>query len=354
MSVRYDEGTWDRIERLLAQATVLPTGKREAFLDELARDRPEVAAELVSLLSLSPDSSRFFRKLERRLFKNDEEEDTGAVFARFDPLVGETIRGRYTLEEVRGRGGMGTVYRATDTDTGDRVAVKTLSERLCADRAGRRRFFREARTARKVQHPNVCPVLDAGEGEDGTLYLVMPLYEGVTLARRLRRGRLPLEEAVDWLEQACAGLAAIHAARIVHRDLAPSNLLRTPEGTVIVLDFGLARLANATLGTRSRELGTLPYMAPEQLADRKVDRRVDVWAMAVIFYEMVTGSRPFSGRSIAEVHDAILERQPPSLAELRPEVPEGLAAAVSRALAKLPGDRLSRIELLAKAASRAS
>ena len=204
----------------------------------------------------------------------------------------------------------------------------------------------------KLRHPNVCPVLDAGEADDGTPFLVMPYFEGMTLSKRLRTGALPIDEALDWLEQACAGLGAIHKARIVHRDLSPTNLIRTPDGRVVILDFGLARLRNVTLGTRSRELGTLPYMAPEQLRDDKVDRRADVWAIAAIFYEMVSGQRPFGGASISEVHDAILESEPAPLHTLQPAVSERLSQTVARALEKDHDRRLSDIGKLAAAIRR--
>ncbi len=351
MAVAYDSPTWDRLEHLLARATALSASRRGEFLDELAREEPHVAEELATLLALSSPSSRFFRKLERTLFDQGEHEDTGAVLARFDPRIGTTLAGRYALETVRGRGGMGTVYRAKDLETDEPVAVKMLSKHFSADHAGRKRFVREARTMRKLRHPNVCRIFDAGEAEDGTPFLVMPYLEGTTLSRRLRAGPLPLEEAIDWLTQACDGLDAIHRARIVHRDLSPANLMRTMEGRVVILDFGLARLSNATLGTRSRELGTLPYMAPEQLTDAKIDRRADVWAMGAIFHEMVTGERAFGGTSIAEVHAAILEADPPPLRGVQPQIGERLSEMVCRALSKSRDRRPSRARELATAAT---
>lgn len=351
MALRYDSPTWDRLEHLFARAVALSAPRRQSFLDELAVEEPHLSEELATLLQLSSPSSRFFRKLERKLFDKDGQEDTGGVLARFDPLVGTTLGERYRVEAVRGRGGMGTVYRAVDGDSGDVVAVKTLSSRFSSDREGRRRFMREARTMRTIRHPNVCRILDAGETGDATPFLVMPYLEGTILARRLRDGPLPIDEAIDWLTQVCDGLSAIHSAGIVHRDLSPTNMIRTPEDRVIILDFGLAKLAHATLGTRSRELGTLPYMAPEQLVDSKVDSRTDVWALAAIFYEMVTGERAFPGRSITEVRDAILERDPAPLRDVRPEIGDRLSGAVSRALRKQREERLVSVVELAAAAT---
>ena len=350
MSLIYDTPTWDRLESLLARATALNTTKRAQFLDEVAEEEPHIAEELATLLSLTSPSSRFFRKLERKLFDKDEKEDTGAVLARFDPLIGVTLGGRYELQAVRGRGGMGTVYRAADIKTGDTIALKALSKRLSGERAGRKRFLREARTMEKLRHPNVCPVLDSGEAEDGTPFLVMPYFEGTTLSKRLRKGPLPLDDALDWLRQACDGLAAIHRARIVHRDLSPANLLRTPDDRVIILDFGLAKLANVTLGTRSRELGTLPYMAPEQLTEDRIDRRADVWAIAAIFYEMVSGVRPFMGDSISETHTAILEADPAPVSSVVEGIPGDIEAILMKCLSKDPRNRPRRVAELRAAA----
>lgn len=341
MALIYDSGTWDRLEVLLARATALTGPKRAELLDEIAVEEPHLAEELASLLALTSPSSRFFRKLERTLYEHGDREDTGAVLARYDPLIGSTLAGRYALESVRGRGGMGTVYRARDGSLDLTVAVKVLSRRLSADPAGRKRFLREARTMAKLRHPNVCPVIDAGESEDGLPFLVMPYLEGTTLSKRLRAGPLPLEEAVDWLRQTCDGLGAIHRARLVHRDLSPSNLIRTSEGTIRILDFGLSRIANATLSTKSRALGTLPYMAPEQLTDEKVDFRADIWSLGAIFYEMVAGERPFTGASIPEIHTAILEVEPRPLIDVAPTVSLPLSDAIARALAKSPKDRLA-------------
>ena len=141
------------------------------------------------------------------------------------------------------------------------------------DDQARKRFFQEARAVAAVCHPNICGILDVGESADGLPFLVMPFYEGVTLQKRLRKGSLPPREALSWFRQACEGLQAVHKAKILHRDISPGNLLRTPQGTVMLLDFGLAKIADATLGTGTRKLGTLPYMSPEQVEGQKIDQR---------------------------------------------------------------------------------
>jgi hypothetical protein len=252
MPLRHDASTWARLQTLYSRARALSGSKRSAFLEEVSAGDPAMADELASLLEITAPSSRFFRRLERTLFHHSEEEDTGTVLARFDPLVGETLGDRYEIEGGRGRGGMGTVYRARDTVSGDAVALKVLSLPLRSDEQARARFIQESRAAAKVDHPNVCGILDVGEADERHPFLVMPFYEGMTLQKRLREGGLSLDEALDWFAQSCEGLQAVHEADIVHRDVSPGNLLRTTSGRVRVLDFGLARIADVTLETGNR------------------------------------------------------------------------------------------------------
>jgi TolB-like protein/tetratricopeptide (TPR) repeat protein len=259
--------------------------------------------------------------------------------------------GPYEILELRGQGGMGEVYRARDTRLGRDVAVKVVPPSLSADATFRRRFEREAKTIARLQHPHVCTIHDVGR-EQEVDYLVMEYLEGETLGERLRRGPLPLEDVVQIGTEIAGAVAAAHGQGIVHRDIKPGNVMLTAAGSK-VLDFGLAKerewLAveeksdSPTLAqplTREGSLlGTIHYMAPEQLEGREADSRSDVWALGCVLYEMTTGRRPFAADSAARLAADILSRDPESLRGVNPPVPEALAALVSRCLRKGAAER---------------
>ena len=237
---------------------------------------------------------------------------------------------------------MGVVFAAEDDSLGRRVAVKTIAE---PDESARRRFRREARAAAGVNHPNVCQVYEIGE-DGGQLFIAMELLEGESLADRLRRGPLTVEEAVALGRGMLAALSALHTTGVVHRDLKPSNVFLTPHG-VKLLDFGLARplpkeltqsLETGTELTRPGLLvGTPRYMAPEQVLGHEVDARTDLFSAAAILYEGVSGRAAFLGTSVVEVLSATLHEQPPALAGDAAVV--ALDRVLRRALAKRPSDR---------------
>ena len=250
--------------------------------------------------------------------------------------------GRYRILHRLGQGGMGVVFAAEDDSLGRRVAVKTIAE---PDDSARKRFRREARAAAGVNHPNVCQVYEIGE-DGGQLFIAMELLEGESLADRLRRGPLPVEEAVALGRGMLAALSALHATGVVHRDLKPSNVFLTPHG-VKLLDFGLARplpkeltqsLETGTELTRPGLLvGTPRYMAPEQVLGHEVDARTDLFSAAAILYEGVSGRPAFLGTTVVEVLSATLHEQPPALAGDAAVV--ALDRVLRRALAKRPADR---------------
>ncbi len=334
---------WDRLEILFERAARLPPEKRGPFIARMRTEDPETARELESLLEASRPAAGFFRSLEGALFAGSEE-GVEASLARIDPLYGTTV-GHHRIDRRVGRGGMGVVYRAIEEETGEARALKFLPAHAAASREVRRRFMAEARATADIRHPNVGEILDVFETPDGLPYLVMPFYEGQTLRARLETGRLAPEEAFDWARQACEGLAAIHARDIVHRDLTPGNLFRTTEGVVKLLDFGLAKIADATLGTGSRPLGTMAYMSPEQLAGAPIDGRADIWSLGVVLYEMLTGERPYTGRTVSEVRLAILDdgRPGPPVDDL----PPAAADLLTRMLARDPSARPPAAEILA-------
>jgi eukaryotic-like serine/threonine-protein kinase len=276
-------------------------------------------------------------------------------------LVTGTRLGPYQIVDLIGEGGMGQVYRARDTRLDRVVAIKMLPAALAADQVRRERFEREARSISRLEHPNICPLYDVGE-HDGHLYLVMQFLDGETLAERLRRGPVPIKQALDYAMQIAHALAAAHRADIVHRDLKPGNVMLTRSG-VRLLDFGLAREVpggsgsktdiaptdlRSALTTHGTILGTLSYMAPEQIDGRDVDTRADVFAFGAVVFEMVTGLKAFDGESPARVMSAILRDEPARVSSIVPVTPAALEALIHACLAKDPNERWQNISDVAR------
>ena len=336
-------GRWQRVEELLGAALERDAAEREEFLDEACAGDPELRRELGSLLAAHERTGALDRLAA----------DVAPLAAKLrepaaSSIVGRTI-GRYRVLERVASGGMGAVYKAVDARLGRTVALKFLHPSLGADDRGAERFRLEARAVAALEHPNICTVHEIGETDDGQLYLVMPLYDGETLERRIARGPLPVAEAVSFAVQIAHGLSKAHARGIVHRDIKPSNLFVTDDGVVKILDFGIAKLAGVTLtGTAAGPLGTAAYMSPEQLCGAHVDQRTDLWSLGVVLYEMLTGAHPFRSGGDAAVLQAILHAEPEPLATRRPDVPEPLVRVVERVLRKDPDQRYeSADELLA-------
>ena len=258
--------------------------------------------------------------------------------------------GPYEIVAFIGAGGMGEVWRARDTRLEREVALKVLPAKTVADPTARARLLREARLASQLNHPNVCTIHEVGE-TDGRAYIAMELVEGRSLASMLAGGGLPAEQVLKLGLQLADALAHAHERGVVHRDLKSGNVNVTLEGRVKVLDFGLARrlasegaavattLTQASLTEAGAIVGTLAYMAPEQLRGEGADARSDVWALGVVLYEMAAGRRPFLGDTGYQLSSAILS-QPP--APLPAAVPAPLAAAIGRCLAKAPAQRYQR------------
>ena len=195
-------------------------------------------------------------------------------------LASGTPLGPYKIVSQLGSGGMGVVYTATDPRLDRRVAIKLLPPDLTRDETAKQRFLQEAKAASALDHPNICTIHEINETPDGQLYLVMAHYEGETLKERIARGPLDVNDAIDIATQVGQGLAKAHAAGIVHRDIKPANLMVTVDGTVKILDFGLAKLAGAEGMTQTgTTLGTVAYMSPEQLRGEDVDHRTDIWSL---------------------------------------------------------------------------
>jgi serine/threonine protein kinase/Tol biopolymer transport system component len=260
--------------------------------------------------------------------------------------------GPYEILSAIGAGGMGEVYRARDTRLNRVVAIKVLPAHLADKPDVRERFEREARTVASLNHPHICTLFDIGQ-QDGIDYLVMEYLEGETLAQRLLKGSLPIQQVLQYAIEISDALDKAHRKGVTHRDLKPGNIMLTKTGTKL-LDFGLAKLrqeaapANISLSkaptadaitAHGAIVGTLQYMAPEQLEGREADARMDVFAFGVVVYEMATGKKAFEGKSQASLIAAILEREPPAMSSLQPMTPPALDRVVRKCLRKDPDER---------------
>src|SRR5215472_14152578 len=269
-------------------------------------------------------------------------------------LVTGTRLGPYEVLSPLGAGGMGEVYHARDTRLDRTVAVKILPERLSSNPERRQRFNREARAISSLSHPHICALYDVGQ-QDGIDYLVMEYIEGESLADRLKKGPVPLNQALSYGSQVADALDKAHRAGIVRRDLKPANIMLTRSGAKL-LDFGLAKLrgkdhegdfaAQSNLPTEPISLtgegtivGTFQYMAPEQLEAGQVDARTDIFAFGAVLYEMITGRRAFTGKSRISLIGAILKDEPPSVSTIQPMSPPALDHIVKTCLAKDPDER---------------
>src|SRR3989454_4288430 len=265
--------------------------------------------------------------------------------------------GSFEVLSIVGRGGMGEVYRARDTKLKREVAIKILPEEFSSDQDRIARFQREAEVLASLNHPNIAAIYDLEEVE-GSRFLVLEFVEGETLAERIGRGPIPVEEALNIARNICEGLEVAHERGITHRDLKPANIKLTPDGKVKVLDFGLAKaIENAPTGAALSNsptlltmaatsagmiLGTAGYMAPEQAKGKAVDRRADIWAFGVVLYEMLSGRMLFSGETASETIAAVLMKEP-DWNTLPPNIPARLRRLLRRCLVKEPRNRLHDI-----------
>jgi serine/threonine protein kinase/tetratricopeptide (TPR) repeat protein len=325
---------WDRLEFLYSKASGLSAGERVAFLDEECAGNPALRQELDELLAYSPVAAGFFERFHGAVL--DSFTDPGSRFA--DPLIGSTL-GHYRVESRVGAGGMGVVYRAHDLHLQRSVALKLLSSHLTADAHARERFLTEARAAAALDHPNICAIHEAGETENGLPYIALAFCQGESLRTRVARGRLPAAEAASIALQMTRALAAAHARGIIHRDVKPANAMIASDGLVKLVDFGLARLTDASVTATGTARGTFAYMSPELLRGGRADARSDLWSLGVVLYEMLTGLRPFRADSDAALLYTIVHERPAPIAAVQPDVPDELVRIVERLLHEDPAAR---------------
>lgn len=299
---------------------------RQGYLAELCRGDDELQGEVKALLALDTTPGLFEQSpLEIAALLMSE--------ASSPQLVPGTQLGRYRVERLLGRGGMGEVYKARDERLGRAVAIKLAHERFSL------RFEREAKAISALNHPNICTLYDVGASPDGAAFLVMEYLEGETLMDRLRRGPLPANLIRQWGVQIAQALQAAHDCGLIHRDLKAANIMLTKSG-VKVLDFGLAKFIAAgeeldeTVGASHTILGTAAYMSPEQARGARLDGRSDLWSLGVILYQMGTACLPFPGNTTPLIFDAILNRTPPPAHVRNPDVPPELERIIGKLLEK--------------------
>src|SRR5262245_1639642 len=383
---------WERVNQLFHEAMERANEEREEFIARASQNDPALQREIQSLISAYEEDDGFFdnpalgKSLFRR-FGGWQGKIINALKARScmaspgaDNIVGQLLDGKYKIEALCGRGGMGAVYRATHVGTGRRVAVKVIAPELAGDSEFNERFRREAKTIGLLRHPNIVNVTDfgvigAGDGDETAAYLVMEYLEGQTLAERLKdRRSMPFDEAIVILNQVCEAMDEAHRLGVLHRDLKPENIWLEPGGAngsnVKILDFGIARLQDifafgeieaqpefgdqaiqrqpfsvteeATLRLKytaqqmsrfGSVMGTPKYMSPEQCRGELLDKSSDVYSLGVIAYQMLTGEPPFTGTA-PELLIRHREADAAPLREKRRDISSGVDAVVRQALAK--------------------
>src|SRR5215831_13819275 len=348
MRMRMQPERWHLIEDLYHSALERGQNDRDSFLRDACKGDENLRREVNSLLASHDKAKNFIEApalqaaaqlLTREEIENEDSQTLSS---------GSTISHYRILGKI-GAGGMGEVYRAHDPRLGRDVAIKILpivfstdADRLC-------RFEQEARAAAALNHPNIVAIYDIGTWEYGTPYVVSELLQGETLRARVQRGPLPVRKAIEISSQICLGLAAAHEKGIVHRDLKPENIWLTTDEHVKILDFGLAKLLPAKVGTGELEtltqtastklMGTLGYMSPEQLRGQAIDQRTDIFSLGAVMYEMLSGKRAFQGASAADTISAILNRDPTELTAGNQEIPGVVSGIVRRAMEKNLNDR---------------
>jgi eukaryotic-like serine/threonine-protein kinase len=342
---------WQRLNEVFAEALEAPLADRAARLSHACGDDDTLRAEAMAMLSAADGSGDFLEASAIDTLAHEVAVDGWSL------RPGERV-GVYRVEWLLGSGGSGEVWRAHDERLGRSVAIKVLLPNFASDADRLRRFQQEARAAGALNHPSILAVYDVGEHR-GAPFLVCECLEGESLRKRLESGPLAVDETLEIVLQITRGLTAAHARGIIHRDLKPDNVFLRSDGSVKILDFGLAKLRLPGVDEPEQTItgviaGTPAYMAPEQVRGAEVDGRADLFALGAMLYEMIGGRRPFVGSSTVETLHAILAVDPPAISDLRREVPPAVAHIVHRCLEKSADKRYQRAEEVATALEAAS
>jgi len=341
---------WQQLKSIFNRALDLDPTRRAAFLDQACDGNDMLRAEIESLITSYDEAGGFMEQPAYEAAAKLIDRDSGNL------LPGSRL-GPYAISKKLGQGGMGIVYLAVDTRLGRPVAIKALAPQHTSDAEHRERLRREARVAATLSHPSIATVY-ALEEHEGNLYMICEYVRGQTLHEELASGPLPPPLVLDTALEVARALACAHEQGIIHRDLKPENVIRTPEGTLKILDFGLARFqavrpGDSLIPTRLTKagvfLGTPAYASPEQLLGMEVDFHTDIFSFGVMLYELASGSHPFAAADSVATIARILEAEPVDLAKLRPILPPGLQAILHRCLRKSPATRYgSARELVAE------
>ena len=324
-------GRWREVSRLFYQAAEMATAERDAWLSRECDGDTELRHEVESLLKNDGGDE---------LFTGIDEGVKGAILSwneGSEKRPGQTIS-HYDVLEKLGEGGMGMIYKAHDTKLNRLIVLKLLPHYLNSNQDMKHRFIQEARAAASLDHSNICTIYEVGEA-GGQLYIAMPFYEGETLKDRIERGPVPVEEALEYVARIAEGLSHAHEAGIVHRDIKPANIMVTSRGYVKILDFGIAKVSDASLTKSGTLLGTVAYMSPQQARGEALDHRTDLWSLGALLYEMLTGRQPFAGDSSYALLHAIQYEEPLSVTALCPQIPESVSLLVGRLMQKEPASR---------------
>jgi tetratricopeptide (TPR) repeat protein/class 3 adenylate cyclase len=334
-------GRWARVQDVFMAAIECTPAERAELLARECGEDADLRREVQGLLD-GHDRAGLVDRLSAQL------EAPARWRAHVDGLEWKDRKlGQYVILEPLGAGAMGWVYKARDERLGRAVALKFLPPYLSAHPQSKERFLHEARAAAALDHPNICTIHEIGESPDGQLFIAMPLYEGETLQARLDRGPLRTDELTSIALQVASGIARAHEHGIVHRDVKPSNIMLLPDGTVKVVDFGIARSRDTAQARTDNGVGTVAYMSPEQSQGESVDHRTDIWSLGVVLYEMATGTRPFSAEGARALREAILTSEPEPATARRTDLPVEMDEVISKALSKVPQRRYASMAHMA-------